>query len=58
MNQYDFIKDKTRRIYAGMVTAVDQAIGNVTKALKDKGYVVIIAIVMILTYIISEMAFF
>jgi len=38
VNQYDFIKDKTRRVYAGMVSAVDQAIGNVTKALKNKGY--------------------
>jgi len=37
IKKYDFIKDKTRRIYAGMVSAVDEGIGNVTNALRKKG---------------------
>lgn len=34
---YDFITDKKRRIYAGMLAALDEAVGNVTQALRDRG---------------------
>lgn len=33
----DSIKDKKRRIFAGMLSALDEGVGNVTKALQAKG---------------------
>ncbi|XP_048590720.1 arylsulfatase B [Nematostella vectensis] len=37
VDMYKHIKNKLRRHYAGMVSAVDEAIGNVTQALQQKG---------------------
>ena len=37
VNKYKFIKNKRRRTYAGMMSAVDDAIGNITEALKTNG---------------------
>lgn len=37
LQHYHHIKDKTRRVYAGMVAALDEAVGNVTKHLSDAG---------------------
>ena len=39
VKKYDFIKQRTRRKYAGMVDILDEAVGNITKMFKDKGYV-------------------
>lgn len=37
LQQYQDIKDKNRRTYAGMVTCMDEGIGNLTALLKNKG---------------------
>ncbi|KAL5008889.1 hypothetical protein ScPMuIL_014470 [Solemya velum] len=37
-NMYPSIKNDSRRIYCGMVTALDEAIGNITAALNKHGY--------------------
>ncbi|XP_017539299.1 arylsulfatase B [Pygocentrus nattereri] len=34
---YNFIKNKNRRVYAGMVSAMDEAVGNISRALQDTG---------------------
>jgi len=36
-NMYSFINDEHRQILLGMVTAMDDAVGNITKALRDSG---------------------
>jgi arylsulfatase B/arylsulfatase I/J len=37
MEPYKHIKNKDRRTYAGMVSAMDEAVGNITEALHKKG---------------------
>ena len=37
LEPYKHIKNRARRIYAGMVSAMDEAVGNITKALDEKG---------------------
>ncbi|XP_046566659.1 arylsulfatase B-like [Haliotis rubra] len=36
-NMYKNIENRKRRIYCGMVSALDEAVGNITKALEEKG---------------------
>ncbi|XP_067939280.1 arylsulfatase B-like [Watersipora subatra] len=35
--QYAHIQDKHRRVYAGMVSALDEAVGNITRTLEESG---------------------
>ena len=37
VHKYDFINQRMRRVHAGMVDIMDEAVGNITKAFKDKG---------------------
>ena len=37
LERYNHIKDHNRRIYAAMVSCMDEAIGNVTRTLKERG---------------------
>eukprot|EP01084_Bolivina_argentea_P010498 19555_1 len=39
VDKYEFtIEDETRRIYAGMLTAMDESIGHITDCLNENGY--------------------
>ncbi|XP_067057174.1 arylsulfatase B-like isoform X1 [Acropora muricata] len=37
VKKYDFIDQRMRRVHAGMVDILDEAVGNISKAFKDKG---------------------
>ena len=39
VDKYDFIKQKMRRVHAGMADILDEAVGNITQMFKEKGYV-------------------
>ena len=39
LDKYKFIKNDLRRTYAGMVDILDEAVGNITDAVKTAGYV-------------------
>ena len=36
-DMYQHVEDEERRTYLGMITAMDDAVGNITQALKDSG---------------------
>lgn len=37
VSPYSFIHDHSRKLYAGMVSAMDEAVGNITQALQQRG---------------------
>ena len=37
VKKYDFIDQRMRRVHAGMVDILDEAVGNITKMFKEKG---------------------
>ena len=39
VDKYSFITQKMRRVHAGMADILDEAVGNITKMFKKKGYV-------------------